>query len=82
MGGFSGISLERLQPESAEYAGSWDNGSFSVMPGGRPSSFQGVTEWGTRWPRAIARGTARGEAVPASREPKGEAGGHHPSVTP
>ena len=23
--------------------------AFSEMPGGRPSSFHGVTEWGTPW---------------------------------
>jgi len=40
-------------PERAE--------AFSAVTGGRPSSFHGVTEWGTRWPRAKARGTARGE---------------------
>jgi hypothetical protein len=35
--------------------------AFSAVTGGRPTSFHGVTEWGTRWPRAAARGTARGE---------------------
>ena len=43
----------------------WGVGVFSGVTGGRSSAFHGVTEWGTRWPRAVARGTARGEAVPA-----------------
>jgi len=56
-------SMNRLLPKSLNQAAKLDDGAFSVMPGGRPSSFHGVTEWGTRWPRAAARGTARGEAL-------------------
>jgi hypothetical protein len=40
------------------------HGSFSKVTGGRPSSFQEVTQWGTPWPRANARGTERGEVSP------------------
>jgi hypothetical protein len=44
--------------------------AFSEMPGGRPSSFHGVTKWGTPW-----------LSVPQEREEQG-GGRHHPSVTP
>ena len=58
-----------LLAKSSNQTAKLDDGAFSEMPGGRPSSFHGVTEWGTRWPRAKARGTARGEACPPIREP-------------
>jgi len=39
--------------------------AFSEMPGGRPSSFHGVTEWGTPWlPLDRAGEQRRGEASP------------------
>jgi hypothetical protein len=45
--------LNRLLPKSpfSNYHEGYDG--FSEMPGGRPSSFQGVTEWGgTPWLRS------------------------------
>jgi len=60
------VSIQKgLLPKSSGQSQKPDDEAFSAIPGGRPSSFHGVTEWGTRWPRAVARGTARGEAVPA-----------------
>jgi hypothetical protein len=43
-----GSALDGLLPKSvfSDYHEGYD--VFSEMPGGRPSSFQGVTEWGTR----------------------------------
>ena len=38
--------------------------SRKARPSRRPSLFQGVTKWGTPWPRAKSRGTGRGEASP------------------
>jgi len=40
------------------------HGFFCRVTGGRPSSFQEVTQWGIPWLRANARGTGRGEASP------------------
>jgi hypothetical protein len=70
------IPFNRLLPKStfSDYHEGYD--VFSEMPGGRPSSFQGVTEWGG--PPGSApkeRRTAEGGGLSAS-------GGHHPSVTP
>jgi len=42
--------------------GSRDRG-FSVVTGGRPTSFHPVREWGTPWPRAKSRGTAEGGGI-------------------
>ena len=50
------------------FSGNGDN-AFSEVPGGRPSSFQDVTEWGTPWLH-----------VPQEREEQG-GGRLHPSVT-
>jgi hypothetical protein len=49
-------------------------GTFSGVTDGGSFSFHGVTEWGTRWPRANARGTSRGRHCPPNRGPSGEAG--------
>jgi len=38
---------------------------FSEMPGGRPSSFQGVTEWEIPWRRSAGAGNREGGDLPA-----------------
>ncbi len=62
--------MNRLLPKCSYSLSVMGDDAFSEMPGGRPSSFHGVTEWGTPW-------------LPVPQE-RGEQGGgrDHPSVTP
>ena len=64
-----GSNLYRLLPKPSYSLSFMGDDAFSEMPGGRPSSFHGVTEWGTPWLPLVRAGEQGG-------------GRDHPSVTP
>ena len=55
---------EKISPQNRQFIREEGTDTFTEVTGGRPSSFQEVTEWGTPWLRAKSRRTGRGQASP------------------